>query len=79
MENDKDKQQKQSLLNSEYLQVFGRVSGWIIGPVIFSLIIGKYLDTKYNTTPWILCVSLAISFTLSMIAIVRISKKYMDK
>ena len=77
MEN--DKQKKQSLLNSEYLQIFTRVSVWIITPVIFSLIIGKYFDNKYNTTPWILCVALALSFTVSMIAIVKIAKKYMDK
>jgi len=76
MDNDK---KKDGVLNSEYIQVFARVSAWIITPVIFSLIVGKYLDTKYNSEPWILCVSLALSFTVSMIAIVRIAKKYMDK
>lgn len=79
MNNDDKNPKKESLLNSEYLQVFARVSAWIITPVIFSLIIGKYLDNKFNTTPWILCVSLATSFTLSMVMIVRIAKKYMNK
>jgi len=79
MNNDDKKQKKESLLNSEYLQVFARVSAWIITPVIFSLIIGKYLDNKFDTTPWILCVSLATTFTLSMFMIIKIAKKYMDK
>ena len=79
MENNNDGNKKKSFLNSEYLQVFAKVSVWIITPVIFSLIIGKFLDNKFHTTPWILCVSLALSFTFSMFAIVKIAKKYMDK
>lgn len=79
MEKDNNNTKKDSLLNSEYLQIFTKVSVWIIGPVLFSLIIGKYLDGKYNTTPWILGVALALSFTLSMFMIVKIAKKYMDK
>lgn len=74
-----DKPKKQSLLNSEYLQVFARVSVWIITPVIFSLIVGKFLDRKFHTAPWILGVSLALSFTVSMIAIVKIAKENMDR
>ena len=77
MENNNDKPKKQSLLNSEYMQVFAKVSVWIITPVIFSLIVGKYLDNKFHTTPYILMLSLALSFTVSMIAIVKIAKKYM--
>jgi len=78
MENNENKTKKQSLLNSEYIQIFARVSVWIITPVIFSLIIGNFLDNKYNTAPWILCVALGLSFTISMVAIVKIAKKYMD-
>ncbi len=75
MKNDNN-QKKESLLNSEYLKIFGRISVWIVTPVIFSLIIGKYFDNKYNTAPWILATALAISFTVSMVAIVKIAKKY---
>lgn len=78
MDND-NKPPKQSLLNSEYLQVFAKVSVWIITPVIFSLIIGKFLDNKFHTAPWILGVSLALSFTVSMVVIVKIAKESMDK
>ena len=77
--NNDNNPQKQSLLNSEYLQVFAKVSVWIITPVIFSLIIGKFLDNKFHTAPWILGVSLALSFTVSMIVIVKIAKENMAK
>ena len=79
MEDKKDKPKSESLLNSEYLKIFTRVSVWIITPVIFSLIIGKYLDSRLNTEPLILMISLASSFTVSMFAIVRIAKQYMEK
>lgn len=63
-------------LKGEYLKIFTRISAWIIGPVLVSVLVEKYLDKKFNSTPWILGVALATSFTISMIAIVRIAKKY---
>ena len=63
-------------LKAEYMKIFARISAWIVGPVLVSLFIGKYLDTKLGTTPWILGVGLTMSFTVSMIAIVKIAKKY---
>ncbi len=67
---------KKPIWNSEYIKVFTNISVWIVVPVLCSLFIGKYLDTKFNTTPWILGVGLTLSFTVSMIAIVKIAKKY---
>lgn len=67
---------RQSVFNSEYIKVFSKISAWIVVPVLISAFIGKYLDARWNTSPWILGVSLALSFTVSMIAIVRIAKKY---
>ena len=63
-------------LRGEYMQVFARISGWIIGPVLASALLGNYLDKKFNSAPWILGVALALSFTVSMVAIVKIAKKY---
>jgi F0F1-type ATP synthase assembly protein I len=67
---------KPSMWNSEYIKVFTNISAWIVGPVLVSIFIGKYLDKKFGTAPWILGVSLALSFTISMIAIVKIASKY---
>jgi F0F1-type ATP synthase assembly protein I len=73
------KPQKQSFIQSQYLKVFSEISAWIVGPVIVALIIGKYLDTKYQTTPWILVFLLGASFTASMIVIVQIAKRYLKE
>jgi F0F1-type ATP synthase assembly protein I len=69
---------KESFLNSEYVKIFAQISVWIIAPVIVALIAGKYLDTIYNSAPWVLCVMLGLSFTFSMIMIVKIANKYMN-
>lgn len=61
---------------NEYMKVFTNISAWIVGPVLVSLFVGKYLDRKFNSSPWILGVALALSFTVSMIAIVKIAAKY---
>ena len=71
-----DNKDQISSIRSEYMKIFIRISGWIIGPVIISLIIGKSLDGHYNTSPWITFVCLTLSFTFSMIMIVRIAQKY---
>jgi F0F1-type ATP synthase assembly protein I len=70
---------KQINLKAEYMRIFARISAWIIGPVLVSLFVGKYLDKKFGTAPWILGVGLALSFTVSMVAIVKIAKKYDTK
>lgn len=63
-------------LRGEYIKIFTKISAWIIGPVLVSALLGNYLDKKFNSAPWILGVGLALSFTISMVAIVRIAKKY---
>lgn len=63
-------------IKSEYWKVFTKVSAWIVIPVLISAFIGNYLDRKLDSAPWILGVALAVSFTVSMIAIVKIATKY---
>ena len=70
------KDKKVSFLKSAYIKVFTEISAWIVGPVLISILIGNYLDKKFDSAPWILGVALALSFTLSMIMIVKIAKKY---
>lgn len=63
-------------IKSEYWKIFTKVSAWIVVPVLISAFIGNYLDKKFNSEPWILGFGLAASFTVSMIAIVKIVTKY---
>ena len=72
MENNK----KNPWFKSEYLSVFSKISAWIVIPVLVSAFVGNYLDRKFNSAPWILGIALAVSFTVSMVAIVRVAKSY---
>ena len=53
------------------LILFFRMSGWIAGPIIIAIFIGKYLDKKYNTEPWLFLLSVGVAFVLSTVGIVR--------
>ena len=53
------------------LILFARMSGWIAGPIIIAIFVGKFLDEKYNTQPWLFLFSVGIAFCLSTIGIVK--------
>jgi F0F1-type ATP synthase assembly protein I len=55
------------------------VTGWIAAPIIIALFLGKYLDNKYQTEPWIFLGLTALSFVISCVGIVRITIKYTKK
>lgn len=59
--------------------LFGRLSGWIAGPIILALFIGKWLDRKYDSEPWIFLFSVVAAFIISSVGIVRESKVVMNK
>ena len=59
--------------------LFIRMSFWIAGPIVIALFVGKYFDKRFNSEPKIFILSTAIAFLISVISIVRISKKYIEK
>ena len=61
------------------LVLFARLSGWIAVPVIAAVFIGKWLDKKYNSEPWLFLISVGIAFFLSMFGIVRDSMREIRK
>lgn len=61
------------------LILFTKLSGWILGPVILGVIVGKWLDKKYNTEPWLFLATVGIAFFLSMFGIVRDSLREMRR
>jgi F0F1-type ATP synthase assembly protein I len=61
------------------LVLFTRLSAWIAVPVIMAVFVGKYLDRLFHTQPWLFLISVATSFIVSMVMIVRIGLKEMDK
>ncbi|MBT3690044.1 AtpZ/AtpI family protein [bacterium] len=61
------------------IAIFTQVTGYIAGPIIIALYLGKYLDEKYNSEPWIFLGLTAIAFTISCWGIVRIAIDYTNK
>jgi F0F1-type ATP synthase assembly protein I len=58
------------------LVTFGRMSGWVAGPVVIALLAGKWLDKKYLTEPYFLIGMVGVGFFVSVFGILRESKKY---
>lgn len=60
---------------ADSLSMFTRFSIWIAVPVIIASLLGKYLDDKYNTAPWILMACVGASFIFTIIFLVRETMK----
>ncbi len=61
------------------LVLFVKLSGWIAGPIIAGVFIGRWLDKKYHTDPWLFLLIVGIAFLFSTIGIVRESLKEMKR
>lgn len=61
------------------LVVFVQISGWIIGPIILALFLGKWLDNKYQTDPRYLLICVAVAFVISNVGLVREVIRYSRK
>lgn len=61
------------------LILFFRLSGWIGFPIIIALFVGKWLDEKYNSDPWLFLTTMAVAFVFSIIGMIRESSKEIKK
>jgi len=57
------------------LRVAFSISGWIAFPVIFGLFLGKWLDKKFGTEPWLFFTTICFCFLVSMYGLVTEAKK----
>ena len=48
-----------------------QVFGWIVVPVIAGAFIGKWLDNKYDTDPWLFLASVGFAFLISMFGLIK--------
>lgn len=55
----------------EPLKMFSRLSAWIVFPVLFGALLGKWLDQKYNSSPRWFLIIIGLSFIISMIGLVK--------
>lgn len=61
------------------LILFSKLSTWIAIPILLALFIGKYLDKKLGTEPWLFLSFTGVSFIISTIGLVMESSKAMKK
>jgi F0F1-type ATP synthase assembly protein I len=61
------------------IQLFFRLSGWIGGPIVVAVFVGRYLDRRYQTEPWLFLATVGISFVISMVALINIGFKEFKK
>ena len=59
------------------MAIFLRLSSWIGGPIIIAVFVGKFLDRKFHTEPWLFLFSVGIAFIISTIMIVIIGVREM--
>ena len=55
---------------------FAKVSASIAVPIIIALYLGRYLDIKFGTTPWIFLGLTALAFVVSLVSIYISMVKY---
>lgn len=53
------------------LRLLSNITAWIVGPVIVGVFLGKYLDNKFNTEPWLFLSSVGLCFLISMFGLVK--------
>lgn len=51
--------------------IFFKLSIWIVGPILAGVFIGKYLDERYDSTPWLFLLSVGIAFIVSITGLVK--------
>ncbi len=58
------------------LQIFSEITGLIVVPIVAALYLGKWLDKKYNSEPWLTVITVCIGITMAVIFVYRIAYKY---
>jgi F0F1-type ATP synthase assembly protein I len=61
------------------VEIFSQVSGWIAAPIILALVLGKYLDGRFDTKPWIFIGLTGVAFLISSFGIIKVVTRYMKK
>jgi F0F1-type ATP synthase assembly protein I len=52
------------------LKVMANISGWIAFPVIIGLFLGRWLDERFGTDPWLFLTTIAVCFIISIYGLV---------
>ncbi len=61
------------------LKVMANISGWIAFPVIIGLFLGRWLDRRYGTEPWLFLATIGVCFLISIYGLVITALKEFKK
>lgn len=61
------------------INIFAQISGLLVGPIVIALMLGRYLDEKFATEPWFFLGLTTIAFIISITALIKIGKNYIEK
>lgn len=61
------------------VEIFSEITGLIVFPVIAGALVGRWLDSKYNSEPWFIIVGTAFGIIVASISIASLVKKYIKK
>jgi F0F1-type ATP synthase assembly protein I len=53
------------------LQLFAKLSAWIGAPILPAILLGKWLDQRFNTEPWLFLSTVILTFIGSMLMLVK--------
>jgi F0F1-type ATP synthase assembly protein I len=70
---------KPKLWWQEGLFFFYNISSWIIGPLLLGIIIGKYIDSRFMSSPKYLIISIFVAFIITNIGLFLRVKEYSKK
>jgi len=59
--------------------MFLKLSVWIAVPVIVALYLGKWLDKRYDTEPWLFLASVGLAFVVSLFGLIMNAAKEFKK
>jgi hypothetical protein len=76
---DNKKKETEMLWWQPSLVLFGKLSGWIGGPIIAAVFLGKWLDDKYSTEPKLFLLCVGVAFFISTFGIVKDALSAMKK
>jgi F0F1-type ATP synthase assembly protein I len=63
----------------EGLLLFMQMSGWIFVPVVFGLFLGRWLDRRFETEPWLFLGTTGLAFIISIVGMIGEARKAMNK
>jgi len=61
------------------IKIMLSTTAWIVGPVLMGAFLGKWLDQKFNSEPWLFLATIGFCFIISMCGLITNALKEFKK